>query len=110
MPLARPSERVTEAGELILFNRENAAGFDVDVLDHAFAMLVVAELHVIDARLDAGNLEALVMIDGVVLVVFGLVPAPFAFSCGGQLEAGDRRRRQIPEADAFSFRSIRNIR
>ena len=46
-------------------------------------MLVVAKLHVIDAGLDAGNLEALVMIDGVVLVVFGLVPAPFAFSRGG---------------------------
>ena len=73
---------MTEAGELLLFNRENPVGFDVDVFDHAFAVHV-AELHVIDAGLDAGNLEALVMIDGVVLVVFGLVPAPFAFSRGG---------------------------
>ena len=101
---------MTEAGKLFLLDRENAAGFDVDVLNHAFAMQGVAKRHVIDAGLDAGDFQALVMIDAVVLVVFSLILAPFVFSRGRQLQTGDGCSRQIPEADAFSFRSIRDIR
>jgi hypothetical protein len=78
---------VTEASELILFNRENSVGFDVDVLDHAFAVLVIAELHVIDAGLNADDLETLVMIDGVVFVVFCLVLAPLPFPAGDSCSA-----------------------
>ncbi len=73
---------MTEADEFFLLDRENAVGFDVDVLDHAFAMQVVTKLHVIDAGLDARDLEALVVIDAAVLVVFGLVWPPGVFSTG----------------------------
>src|SRR5438132_192879 len=73
----RPTASTGRAGdELPLLDREDLAGFHLDVAHHAGAPAGIDELHVIAAGGHAGDQQPLVRIDGAVLVVLALVGAP----------------------------------
>src|SRR5262249_30069005 len=66
--------------QLLLLDGEDRAGLDLHVAYDALAAAHVRELDVVTAGLEAGDAQALVVIDLAVTVVLALVGAPFVLA------------------------------
>src|SRR5262249_58029125 len=97
------SSRSGAVGELLFLDREYAAGLDLHVAHRAGAALAVGKLHVVAAGGDAGDAQALVVVDLAVAVVLALVRTPFLFAGRRQVELLHGVGRQVPEPDAFAL-------
>src|SRR5262245_60114737 len=84
--------------QLALLDREDLAGFDLEVPHHAGAAFDVGELGIVHTRLNSGDAQPLVVIDSSVLVVLALIGTEEGSACGRQIEFGDGVLREIPEA------------
>src|SRR5262245_45944564 len=104
--LARP-RLLAAVGQLLLLDREDRALLHVDVSHDADASGLVGELGVVAAGLDAGDPQALVMVDGAVPVVLALVGPPALRPRRRQVKRSDRVQGEIPEPDAFAVLSRR---
>lgn len=95
----RGLEHLTQADELLLFDGDRPIRPEVDVFQDAFAMKVIAKFNVVNARFDIGNFEAPI-IGEASAAILALIFAPLLFPRRRQLQAGDRRCREVPELDA----------
>src|SRR5215470_10554087 len=66
--------------QLLLLDGEDGAGLDLNVAHDALAAAHVGELDIVAAGLDAGDAQALVVIDLAVAVILALVGAPFVLA------------------------------
>jgi hypothetical protein len=74
-------------GQALLLDGEDRALLDRNVADDAGPAFVVGQLDVVEARRDADDLQPLIVIDGPVRVVLGLVVAELARSGGRKRRA-----------------------
>src|SRR5262245_12728063 len=95
------------SGQLFLLDREDFAGLDLDVAHQAGAPAHVLELGVIGAGPDASDAQALVGIDGAVLVVLALIGTELGAAGRRQIEFRNRVPREIPEARRPALRDRR---
>src|SRR5258705_13704807 len=86
----RPTVSFGAGRQLLLLDREDLARFDFDVANQAGAAADVFELGVIAAGRNSGDAQALVGIDGAVLVVLALVGPPVGRAGRRQIELGNR--------------------
>src|SRR5262245_22014265 len=98
------------SGQLFLLDREDFAGLDLDIAHQAGAPAHVFELGVIGAGPDAGDAQALVGIDGAVLVVLALIGTEIGTAGGRQMQFRDRVPSEIPETRRSALRSRRGRR
>src|SRR5208282_259947 len=92
---AVPDSRLA-GGQVLLLDREDFARFDLDVAHEADPARGVLEARVIETRFGRGDPEALVGVDGSVLVVLALVVAPLGGAGGCQAEFGYGVQSQVP--------------
>src|SRR5712692_798532 len=85
----RPTGSPCAGGELLLLDREDLAGFHLQIAHDAGAPADIDELRVVAAGGHAGDRQALVRIDGAVLVILALVRAPIGRAGGRQIEFGN---------------------
>src|SRR6266446_569844 len=100
-----PRPLLGAVGEILVGNGKNCAVLDIDVPDHAEAVVLAGEFRVVAAGTDAGDRQTLVVIDRSVLVVLALIRPPDILARRRQMEPYDRRRGQVPEADALAVRA-----
>src|SRR3954471_19104666 len=89
--------------QILVGDREHRIRLDLDVAHDALPRIGIADPGVVAAGLDAGDAQPLVVVDLLVFVVQALVRPPLGLSGRGELEAGDRLRRQIPEPNTLAF-------
>lgn len=102
--LQAPSLRAID--KILIFDRKNLSRLDRKSFDLADPAARKSDLRVVNARHDAGDLQALVMIDAFILVVQALVLAEFVGSRGRETELGHCRGREVPKPRRF-FRRAR---
>jgi hypothetical protein len=76
---------------------KDPARLDLDIGDNAGSPALVDKPDVIEAGGRVGDLQTLVVIDGMIPVVVGLVAAPVALAGRRKLQRGDGIGRQVPE-------------
>src|SRR5262249_13603686 len=70
---------------------------DLDVRNDTATAALVSKLHVVSACSRVDNLQTLVVIDGVIAVIVGLVAAPFILARWRKLQRGNRIGSEVPE-------------
>src|SRR5262249_11446171 len=104
--LRRPTAPLLAAVlQILVGNRKDGAGLDLDVPHEALPRIWIANLGIVMSRLNARYPQALVVVNFLVLVVQGLVWAPFVLGGRRQLKARNGCGRKIPKPDAFSLRA-----
>ena|ERR1700730_13987469 len=88
--------------QLPLLDREYGVRLHRDIPHDATAAGVILQPHVIGARRDASDPQALVVLDRSVAIVPTLVRTPPVLACRRHPEARDRMQCKIPESDTFA--------
>src|SRR4051812_47605041 len=101
LPLAAALRLLGAVSELLFLDGEHAAGLDRHVAHDAGASAVVGKLHVVAAGRNAGDAQALVVVDLAVAIVLALVRTPLLLTGRRQVELLHRVGCQVPEPDAF---------
>src|SRR5262252_9094771 len=88
--------------QLLFLDREDRAFLHLDVLHDANAAGLIAELDVVASGLDAGDSQALVVVDRSIPIILALVGTPAVFSRRRHLERRDRVQGEIPESNTLA--------
>jgi hypothetical protein len=90
---------------LPFLNREYRTLLHLDVPHDANSADVIGELYIVPTRFDAGNSQALVVVDRSIPVVLALVMTPAVFPRRRHLETRDCVQGKIPESNALAIMS-----
>ena len=91
------SARLGAIGEFLLLDRENLTFDDLDGFGEADAAILVGQARIIGSARHILDRQALVVVDGIVLIVLALVRPPIRGAGGRELEFDDRVAGDVPE-------------
>jgi len=94
--------------QIFFIDREDRSCLDLNARDDAGPSALVDNLHVIGARGRIRDFQAFVVIDRMILVVVGLVPAPLVLAGRRKLQRRDCIGRQVPELGILCRRACWN--
>src|SRR5215831_12323593 len=89
--------------QLLFFDREDRAFLHLDVPHDANAAGPIAELDVVASGLDAGDPQALVVVDRSIPIILALVGTPALSPRRRHLERRDRVQGEIPESNTLAI-------
>src|SRR6185437_11676297 len=96
--------------QFLFLDRKNRAGLDLNVRNDTGPPALIDKFDVVGTCLGVGDFQALVMIDGVIAIIVGLVAVPLVFARQRKLQRGDCVGGQVPESCVLCRSSGRDQR
>ena len=66
--------------QFLFVDRKHRAGLDLNIRNDTGPPALIDKFDVVDARFGVGDFQAFVMIDGVIVIIVGLVAAPLVLA------------------------------